>query len=47
MTVTGVSVAGLSVGIFSYSDLGMDPFQVFAHGVWKMTPVFALLVTFG
>ncbi|WP_242622748.1 YczE/YyaS/YitT family protein [Lachnoclostridium sp. Marseille-P6806] len=39
MTVLGVSVAGLSVGIFSYSDLGLDPFQVFAHGVWGLTPI--------
>lgn len=35
MTVFGVSVAGFSVGMFNFSAFGMDPFQVFAHGVWK------------
>ncbi len=37
MTVLGVFICGLSVGTFSYSNLGMDPFQVFAHGTWALT----------
>ena len=28
MTVLGVSICGLSVGLFSYSSMGLDPFQV-------------------
>lgn len=39
MTVIGVLTAGFSVGIFNFSMFGMDPFQVFAHGVWEMTPI--------
>ena len=39
MTVIGVSICGLSVGLFSYSDLGLDPFQVFAHGTWGLTGI--------
>ncbi|MBQ7059280.1 MAG: hypothetical protein IJM83_08290 [Firmicutes bacterium] len=39
MTVFGVSICGLSVGLFSYSDLGLDPFQVFAHGTWSLTGI--------
>ena len=35
MAVIGVCVAGLSVGMFVYSDMGVDPFQVFAHGTWN------------
>lgn len=35
MTVLGVLTAGFSVGIFNFSMFGMDPFQVFAHGVWE------------
>ena len=35
MTVAGVLICGISVGMFQYSSMGMDPFQVFAHGVWK------------
>ena len=35
MTVAGVLICGISVGMFQYSAMGMDPFQVFAHGVWK------------
>ena len=34
MTVCGVVIAGWSVGMFQFSMLGMDPFQVFAHGIW-------------
>lgn len=39
MTIFGVLVAGFSVGMFNFSAFGMDPFQVFAHGVWKLTPL--------
>lgn len=39
MTVVGVLVAGFSVGIFNFSAFGMDPFQVFAHGIWEHTPI--------
>ncbi|MDD6351074.1 MAG: hypothetical protein PUG16_01580 [Lachnospiraceae bacterium] len=35
MTICGVSISGLSVGLFSYSHMGLDPFQVFAHGTWN------------
>ena len=34
MTVFGVLIAGLSVGMFNFSAFGMDPFQVLAHGIW-------------
>ena len=37
MTVSGVLICGFSVGIFNFSLFGMDPFQVFAHGVWVLT----------
>lgn len=37
MTIAGVSICGLSVGFFSFSDLGVDPFQVFAQGSWHLT----------
>lgn len=37
MTICGVCICGLSVGLFSFSSLGMDPFQVFAHGTWHLT----------
>lgn len=37
MTILGVTVCGLSVGMFSFSNLGLDPFQVFAHGTWHLT----------
>ena len=39
MTVVGVSICGLSVGLFSYSNMGLDPFQVFAHGTWSLVPL--------
>lgn len=35
MTIGGVLVSGFSVGMFQFSTLGMDPFQVFAHGIWN------------
>jgi uncharacterized protein len=39
MTVFGVLIAGFSVGMFNFSAFGMDPFQVFAHGVWNHIPI--------
>lgn len=35
MTIAGVLIAGFSVGMFQFSTLGMDPFQVLAHGIWN------------
>ena len=37
MTVCGITLNGIAVGMFNFSDCGMDPFQVFAHGLWKLT----------
>jgi uncharacterized membrane protein YczE len=39
MTVGGVSISGFCVGMFNLSDFGMDPFQVFAHGIWNHIPL--------
>ena len=39
MTITGVLITGFSVGIFNFSLFGMDPFQVFAHGIWAHTSI--------
>ncbi|HBI72610.1 MAG TPA: hypothetical protein DDY59_05385, partial [Lachnospiraceae bacterium] len=39
MTIFGVLVSGFSVGMFNFSAFGMDPFQVFAHGVWNHVPI--------
>ena len=39
MCIVGVFTAGVSVGLFSISELGMDPFQVLAHGIWRHTPL--------
>lgn len=39
MTVIGVMLSGFSVGMFNASAFGMDPFQVFSHGVWMHTPI--------
>lgn len=39
MTIVGVLSAGFSVGIFNFSMFGMDPFQVFAHGIWELVPI--------
>lgn len=38
MTICGVLIAGFSVGMFHFSVFGMDPFQVFAHGIWMALP---------
>ena len=37
MTISGVIIVGISVGIFSFSRMGLDPFMVFAHGTWMLT----------
>lgn len=39
MTILGVTTAGIAVGFFSFSGLGLDPFQCFAHGLWNLTPL--------
>ncbi|HHX61442.1 MAG TPA: hypothetical protein GX707_12140 [Epulopiscium sp.] len=39
MTICGVLIAGFSVGMFKFSNFGMDPFQVFAHGAWSHMPI--------
>ena len=39
MTVAGVLISGFSVGIFNLALFGMDPFQVFAHGIWRHTTI--------
>lgn len=39
MTIVGVLTSGFSVGIFNFSLFGMDPFQVFAHGIWEHVPM--------
>ena len=33
MTLIGVTICGFSVGMFNFSQFGMDPFQTFAHGI--------------
>lgn len=39
MTILGVLISGFSVGMLNLSSFGMDPFQVFAHGVWMHIPI--------
>jgi uncharacterized membrane protein YczE len=39
MTLGGVSVCGISVGMFNFSNFGMDPFQVLAHGISYHVPM--------
>ncbi len=39
MTVFGVSIAGLSVGLFKHSQFGTDPFQCFANGMHTIIPI--------
>lgn len=39
MTAAGVLLSGFAVGMFNVSAFGMDPFQVFAHGIWLHTPL--------
>lgn len=38
MTICGVLVCGFSVGMFNFSALGLDPFQVFTHGIFMILP---------
>ncbi len=38
MTVFGVSIAGLSVGLFKHSQFGTDPFQCFVNGMHTVLP---------
>lgn len=37
MTVSGVLICGIGVGMYDFSNFGMDPYMVFAHGIWKHT----------
>lgn len=39
MTVIGVLLTGVCVGFADFAALGFDPFQVFAHGIWGLTPL--------
>jgi uncharacterized membrane protein YczE len=39
MTLGGVSICGFSVGMFNFSNFGMDPFQVLAHGIGYHVPM--------
>lgn len=39
MTVIGVLLTGVCVGFADFANLGFDPFQVFAHGIWNLTPL--------
>ena len=39
MCVTGVFLSDVAAGIFGFTAFGMDPFQVFAHGLWGLTPI--------
>ena len=38
MTISGVLICGFSVGMFNFSALGLDPFQVFVHGIFNILP---------
>ena len=38
MTINGVLICGFSVGMFNFSALGLDPFQVFVHGIFYILP---------
>lgn len=39
MCVAGVILSGIAAGTFGFTAFGMDPFQVFAHGLWGLTPI--------
>ena len=39
MCVIGVFLSGVAAGIFGFAAFGMDPFQVFAHGLCGLTPI--------
>lgn len=47
MTVIGVSVMGFSIGLFSHSGCGFDPFQVFCHGLWMFLSAHVVKISFG
>ncbi|MEE8885316.1 MAG: hypothetical protein SOI56_01955 [Eubacteriales bacterium] len=47
MTVIGVSVMGFSIGLFSHSSCGFDPFQVFCHGLWNFVSAHIIDISFG
>ncbi len=38
MTIIGVVIGGLSVGLFKHSQFGTDPFQCFANGMHNILP---------
>lgn len=39
MCVTGIFLSGVAAGTFAFTSFGMDPFQVLAHGTWRLTPI--------
>lgn len=39
MCVAGVFLSGVAAGMFGFTAFGMDPFQVFAHGLWTLAPI--------
>lgn len=39
MCIAGVILSGVAAGTFGFAAFGMDPFQVFAHGLWGLTPI--------
>lgn len=39
MCIAGVFLSGVAAGTFGFTAFGMDPFQVFAHGLWGLTPI--------
>lgn len=48
MTVFGVLIGGFCVGMFSFSRMGVDPFQVLAHGIWmKVVQIFGDSISIG
>ncbi|WP_434310812.1 YczE/YyaS/YitT family protein [Hominifimenecus sp. rT4P-3] len=38
MTICGVLIISVSVGMFKFSVFGLDPFQVLSHGIWMTLP---------
>ena len=39
MCVAGVFLSGVAAGTFGFTAFGMDPFQVFAHGLNNLVPL--------
>lgn len=39
MCIIGVFLSGAAAGTFGFTAFGMDPFQVFAHGICGLTPL--------